>query len=81
VSIARLLATTMDRRGSSSGRWIWTTKLSAVVKIVWARPSQAFVIPPADRRGVHGNDERIAVDTLVDGTAFTIELVERFATR
>jgi acetylornithine deacetylase/succinyl-diaminopimelate desuccinylase-like protein len=41
----------------------------------------AFVIPPADRRGVHGNDERIAVDTLVDGTAFTIELVERFATR
>jgi acetylornithine deacetylase/succinyl-diaminopimelate desuccinylase-like protein len=40
----------------------------------------AFVIPPADRRGVHGNDERIAVETLVDGTAFMIDLVERFAT-
>jgi acetylornithine deacetylase/succinyl-diaminopimelate desuccinylase-like protein len=40
----------------------------------------AFVIPLADRSGVHGNDERIAIDTLRDGTRFMIELVERFAT-
>lgn len=40
----------------------------------------AFVTPLADRRGVHGNDERIGVDTLIEGTAFMIELVERFAT-
>jgi len=41
----------------------------------------AFVIPQADRRGVHGNDERIPVDTLVEGTATMIDLVARFATR
>lgn len=40
----------------------------------------AFVIPAGDRRGVHGNNERIAVDTLVRGTEFMIELVDRFAT-
>jgi len=40
----------------------------------------AFVIPPGDRRGVHGNNERIGVDTLVRGTEFMIELVDRFAT-
>jgi acetylornithine deacetylase/succinyl-diaminopimelate desuccinylase-like protein len=39
----------------------------------------AFVIPAADRRGVHGNDERISVDTLVSGTEVMIELVQRFA--
>lgn len=41
----------------------------------------AFVIPQGDRRGVHGNNERIGVDELVAGTDFMIELVERFATR
>ena len=41
----------------------------------------AFVIPQADRRGVHGNNERIGVDELVAGTDLMIELVERFATR
>lgn len=41
----------------------------------------AFVIPQSDRRGVHGNNERIGVDELVAGTDFMIELVERFATR
>ncbi len=40
-----------------------------------------FVIPLADRRGIHGNDERIGVDTLVEGTALMIELVARFAAR
>jgi acetylornithine deacetylase/succinyl-diaminopimelate desuccinylase-like protein len=40
----------------------------------------AFVIPGADRRGVHGNDERIGVETLIEGTRFMIDLVERFAT-
>ncbi|MFU8813986.1 MAG: M20/M25/M40 family metallo-hydrolase [Pseudomonadales bacterium] len=41
----------------------------------------AFVIPREDRRGVHGNDERIGVDTLVEGTRFMIELVDRFTTQ
>ncbi|MEQ8858135.1 MAG: M20/M25/M40 family metallo-hydrolase [Pseudomonadales bacterium] len=40
-----------------------------------------FVIPLADRRGIHGNDERIGVDTLIEGTEFMIDLVDRFATR
>lgn len=40
----------------------------------------AFVITLADRRGVHGNDERIGIETLVEGTDFMIDLVERFAT-
>lgn len=41
----------------------------------------AFVIPPAERRGIHGNNERISVDNMVRGSAFMIELVDRFATR
>lgn len=38
------------------------------------------VVPPEDRGGVHGNNERIAVDSLVDGTRFMIDLLQRFAT-
>lgn len=38
-----------------------------------------FVIPPADRRGVHGNNERVSVDNMVQGTGFLIELLNRFA--
>ncbi|MEZ5558701.1 MAG: M20/M25/M40 family metallo-hydrolase [Pseudomonadales bacterium] len=41
----------------------------------------AFVVPPEDGRSVHGNNERISVENMRAGTAFTIELVERFATR
>src|SRR5690606_23707262 len=44
VSTAREDATTRVRSGSSSGRWIWTTKLSAVVKTVLARPSHVLVM-------------------------------------
>ncbi|MFK7914852.1 MAG: M20/M25/M40 family metallo-hydrolase [Pseudomonadales bacterium] len=40
-----------------------------------------FLVPPEDFAGVHGNDERIAVDTLVNGTELLIDLVRRFATR
>lgn len=40
-----------------------------------------FIVPMADRRGVHGNDERLPVETLVNGTRIMIELVETFATR
>ena len=40
-----------------------------------------FLVPPEDIAGVHGNDERIAVDTLVSGTELLIDLVGRFATR
>ena len=41
----------------------------------------AAVIPPQDRRGVHGNDERIGIDTLVEATRFMIDLVDGFATQ
>ena len=37
------------------------------------------VIPAADRGGVHGNNERIRAETLVQGTEFMIDLVQRFA--
>ena len=37
-----------------------------------------FVLPPQDRRGVHGNNERIPVAQLEQGTATYIELVRRF---
>ncbi|HCP50771.1 MAG TPA: peptidase M20, partial [Gammaproteobacteria bacterium] len=30
--------------------------------------------------GVHGNDERISLETLKKGTAFMIDLVQSFAT-
>jgi acetylornithine deacetylase/succinyl-diaminopimelate desuccinylase-like protein len=35
----------------------------------------------ADLPGVHGNDERVAVDALVTGTDFLVELVQTFATQ
>jgi acetylornithine deacetylase/succinyl-diaminopimelate desuccinylase-like protein len=38
------------------------------------------VVAEAERRGVHGNNERVPVDNLVQGTEFMIELLERFAT-
>jgi acetylornithine deacetylase/succinyl-diaminopimelate desuccinylase-like protein len=40
-----------------------------------------FVVPPADRRGVHGNDERISVENMVRGTETMIDLLERFTVR
>ncbi len=39
-----------------------------------------FVIPPADRRGIHGNNERIGVETLVQGTDILIDLLTGFTT-
>jgi acetylornithine deacetylase/succinyl-diaminopimelate desuccinylase-like protein len=38
------------------------------------------LVPEQDRRGVHGNNERVSVEHLVDGTDFMIELLDRFAT-
>lgn len=40
-----------------------------------------FLVPPEDFSGVHGNNERISVDALVEGTELLIDLVGRFATR
>ncbi|MGE0623629.1 MAG: M20/M25/M40 family metallo-hydrolase [Pseudomonadales bacterium] len=40
-----------------------------------------FVVPASDRRGVHGNDERISVENMVRGTELLIELLDRFTTR
>jgi acetylornithine deacetylase/succinyl-diaminopimelate desuccinylase-like protein len=40
-----------------------------------------FVVPPGDRAGVHGNDERLGIDAMIDGTRLMIEVVEAFATR
>ena len=37
-----------------------------------------FLVPAADGRGVHGNDERISVANMVRGTEVMIELLERF---
>ncbi len=37
-----------------------------------------FVVPRSDFRGVHGNDERIGVDNLKQGTAAMIELLKNF---
>ena len=37
-----------------------------------------FVIPPADRRGVHGNNERVSVANMEKGTLVMIDLLERF---
>ena len=39
-----------------------------------------FVVPPADRRGVHGNNERISVDSLHKGTEVMIDLITSFST-
>jgi acetylornithine deacetylase/succinyl-diaminopimelate desuccinylase-like protein len=38
------------------------------------------LVPEQDRRGVHGNNERVSVEHLVDGTDFMIELLDRFVT-
>jgi acetylornithine deacetylase/succinyl-diaminopimelate desuccinylase-like protein len=40
-----------------------------------------FIVPPGDRAGVHGNDERLGVQAMIDGTRLMIEVVEQFATR
>ncbi len=40
-----------------------------------------FVVPGPDRRGVHGNNERISVENLIRGTELYYELLERFTTR
>jgi acetylornithine deacetylase/succinyl-diaminopimelate desuccinylase-like protein len=37
-----------------------------------------FVIPPEDRRGVHGNNERVSVENMTQGTLLMIDLLERF---
>ena len=37
-----------------------------------------FVVPAADRRGVHGNNERISVENMRKGTEVLIDLLERF---
>jgi len=40
-----------------------------------------FVVPLADRRGVHGNDERISVENMQQGTEIMIDLLRRFTLR
>ena len=40
-----------------------------------------FVVPASDRRGVHGNNERISIENLVQGTELMIDLLERFTVR
>lgn len=40
-----------------------------------------FVVPGADRRGVHGNNERISVENMIRGTEVMIDLLERFTER
>jgi len=37
-----------------------------------------FVVPPEDVRGVHGNDERLGVENLKQGTEAMLELLEEF---
>ena len=37
-----------------------------------------FIVPGADRRGVHGNNERISVANMETGTLVMIDLLERF---
>jgi len=40
-----------------------------------------FLVPPDDFRGVHGNDERLGVDSLKQGTEALIELLTEFTAR
>ena len=40
-----------------------------------------FVVPGEDRRGVHGNDERISVANMERGTRVLIDLLFDFTTR
>lgn len=37
-----------------------------------------FVVPQEDRGGVHGNDERLGVDAMIDGTRLMIDVLTRF---
>lgn len=39
-----------------------------------------FLVPTEDIKGVHGNDERVSIEALKNGTELMIELVENFAT-
>jgi acetylornithine deacetylase/succinyl-diaminopimelate desuccinylase-like protein len=39
-----------------------------------------FVVPGTDRRGVHGNNERVSVENMERGTRVMIDLLERFTT-
>ncbi len=39
-----------------------------------------MVIPGPDRRGVHGNNERVSVENMTRGTAIMIDLLEQFTT-
>lgn len=40
-----------------------------------------FVVPPADFRGVHGNNERVSVENMQRGTTVMIDLLEEFTSR
>ena len=40
-----------------------------------------FLVPGPDRRGVHGNNERVSVENVTRGTELYYELLERFTTR
>ena len=40
-----------------------------------------FVVPGADFRGVHGNNERVSIENMERGTAVMIDLLERFTVR
>ncbi|MEM8766124.1 MAG: M20/M25/M40 family metallo-hydrolase [Pseudomonadota bacterium] len=40
-----------------------------------------FVVAGPDRRGVHGNNERVSVENMVRGTELYYELLQRFTTR
>ena len=37
-----------------------------------------FVVPDQDRRGVHGNDERISVENMQRGTRVMFDLIRAF---
>jgi acetylornithine deacetylase/succinyl-diaminopimelate desuccinylase-like protein len=40
-----------------------------------------FVVAQEERRGVHGNDERLSVEALIEGTRLLIDVVEEFTAR
>ena len=40
-----------------------------------------FVTPQADRKGVHGNNERITIENMQRGTRAMIELLNRFVVK
>jgi acetylornithine deacetylase/succinyl-diaminopimelate desuccinylase-like protein len=39
-----------------------------------------FEVPGTDRRGVHGNNERVSVENMERGTRVMIDLLEQFTT-